>query len=540
MTLSHTIEGAKNFFAGFDQKGAPPLESLTLSLKNVGVFDEHGEPDWAEPRYNEALHVRDAAETMKSVALLPRLSSLSVSIPEDVPGMLTDVFFTPLENHPRLVGLSIIGGTGVKQSVNILTNVARFTASCPELLHFSCEHREDYRRGGVTEYIQAFTDAGGDIEAPADGEVEVIMAARTYKLQTLKLGRAILASGQSSGFLRALARNTSIVRLDLFDCTMDLKVAVGFLRALHTCLSLDQAKLPTLAGCYYWLRSDGRALDFDDANLEYGETFDLADVDDEVSDDEEGHEHERLVQSAAVSAFEQMRAEANELLVGIRNQLADNRKAFAVSHLAPSLQYVLAASVHAQDAGRGTFDGIAQRVMSYLVDANATATGVHLPEVVKAARTHSESMEGPVTRARLQKQVAMDRKRNVIKTREEQEAQAAQRQVEADALNLQLAMLSQRSPPGDGVLADLSPVDTERLDLALKAIQQGDVDALLDLIDDGLALNVVQPTTIGAYANVLLAASSNNPDMLRILTQAGASDFGGWVGVTSDEPPMPN
>ncbi|MDO9437472.1 hypothetical protein [Hydrogenophaga sp.] len=532
LTVYHRIQDAKAFLAKFDHIGAPQIESLTLALEHFGVFDEDQKyvVVLPGPGRNAAACQREIAEMMRMVALWPQLSSLSVSerMSADGSGRLKDVFFKPLAGNTRLETLNITGGQCAGESANLLRSLARFSAACPALTHFSWQHDEEFDKtfGDPTEVIDELMGAPDEIDTgAAHDDADTWLLSPACKLRSVKLKGAVLEGRDLRRFLQVVLQNTSLWHFDIAGCKVDLKPVLDFLPQLGKNRYLEGLELPTNVTCYYWLRSDGRVTIFHRGDSVGFGRFTLP------PPKQGDSEHERVVQGEAVLALEERRECADGLLEIVRDQLADNRRAFVVAHLAPSVQNLLAASA-GSGGNRGTFDGIAHRITSYLVDSDATATAVHLSEVVKTPSDVIGIKTDPaLATLKLRAQVASDLvNKSKFETRaaaEKLEAAAREKAEKTTAFD----RVMQPDVPGYGVLGRLSPGDAELFDQALVAIDEDDVESLLDLIDDGLMLNVVQQEA-GKYTNVLIENSEDKPDMLRILQQAGAIDLGGWVDST--------
>lgn len=549
LTFSHSLKQALAILKDLCRPGAPELLSLALDLREACIraqdgytvteraFDREVSGDHDDERDGDddgaadarrAQAQKDVIDLMTHVRKLTALTALTVELElrpleqedENDLNRLKSVFLEPLSGHPNLEMLTIqdvVEHDFNPTHINVLLDVASFSITCPRLTYVHWKTAEF--TGNVVAIVNAFKDAGGTLDDwAASQRLAQTIASDKCKLKTLIVGGAVVTTPSLAGLCRGLrSKGVPLVHIDVAACLVCAGAAPFVTDALEVNLGIEEFRLPGDPSSFFLEGLDGRVYRFASNDKQ---KFELEM--DELGDDED----QDAINAAAQAAFLPIEAEANALLSGVPAKLAENRRTLmtkiASRALTPSLAEVLARSKAATDLGitPGGVNIASEIMLQHLANAGEFPSAVRILSQVAKVDFNNELNKKPGVRELAQQD--LDKKEN------RKEAIRAEQRV----LHAQL-----RQTVSGYVFYDEfeSHVDRMRFTAGEMAVLKGDVDTVLDLIEDGLMLNVV---TYGErIANILLdiAARTGHADMLRILLDAGAIDVGDEVQQTAPD-----
>lgn len=541
-TLQHLSFGhsLKQALATLTNLNGQQLLSLTLNVHDAWILGEDGndieerEFDGEVESEDEEDHRRQqmlstATNLMGTAREFPELTALNVNLnlqgDYDITA-LKSVFLTPLQEHPKMEMLSIQSKGEHDfdpENIDALLDVVLFANTCPRLTYFSWKSK-GFRRDAM-DTILAFLKAGGKLRDPEKAkQLAAAFLSPHFKLKVLIMSCAVLGEDALKTLFGAMASGKlPLTIVTLKGCCLSARGMQPLPDVLDLNLNIEKFGFPDTSN-FFIEGTEGRVYVYGGNNDQDFELVTDEPREADANEDVEGDEDPHAISDADRAEFQSVQAHANAAIASAPAKLAENRRTvmtkIASKALAPSLAELLTRSKTAIDL-RIDWDGFAKasRIMlKHLAETGEFPTAARLWQVANVDPNNELNKQTSVRELVLQDLDKKESRKQAIRD-EEQRLLHKQRQ---------------QTVPGYGIAFELeSDVDDRRFSDGVVAIAEGYVDTLLDLIDDGLMLNVVARANV----NVLLetAAKLGRADMVRILLQAGAVDFDDEVQQMTDD-----
>ncbi|MDO9435032.1 hypothetical protein [Hydrogenophaga sp.] len=549
-TLKHLSVGPHQLLAlhstvgGLQKDGGPQLVSVGLGMGNALVDDIEINVD--------APHTSDNfLAFMNAVGKIPTLAVCRMrKIQFQDIASLEKYILAPLAQSRSLIKLDLqcnLREVSTETRLLAAPTLIAFKARCPSLIHLRCDAGPScdlIPAGWAGRVFDQYLQAGESRKlGDATKAMAAVVAQPDFNLQSLDLNGLHISLEVGHILSGALARNTSLLRLDLRRCSNNLRLASRLIADLKSNDTIESVILSTdLKYWYVLVEGEQGPMAVGFSSFRYGLS---------ARDQLDFLSHRNLPPAYADSiraALPDLHQLGQKLFEVVEEKPVANQRRALMKVTYPTLtgpvQALMSAAlvtapgyapVGQRSDAPEAFSIPAQLVVEYLSEQKVLNTAVHVARINTATDVDGRREKG-TTHApevvlqqlvRLQnKDMARAVKNNLLNERARRDRSwqtdfSHDVTLPEEPLNLQ--------PPGPLHVLLRNQLSDLQLDLfiaATNAIATGDARSLVLAIAVGAPVNVVDASTRNVL--MVMAATSGIPELVRVLLESGAKDFGGY------------
>ncbi|MDO9435030.1 hypothetical protein [Hydrogenophaga sp.] len=534
LVLLHRVIGA------FQEGNGPKLVSIGLGVNP----DENGEPEIDITSLNQG----DFLAFMETVSKIPTLRVCRMrSVQIESADSLASNILIPLGKHRSLTELDFKGKFANATSADrafASEKVATFIVACPSLKNLKVDLGSPrVEQGRVSRMeagraLQTYLEVHGDLPfSEACLPLGAMLASKHCKLQNLSFRGLHMPTAFSTAIFGAVEHNTSLLKLDVQGCFINLLSTAIVPAALKHNHTIEAFGVPQTVGHYFVVMKGGaRSIGF--------QLADLVELAAQLAFPPGTSLEEKAEANALVPTW---LAHANTLFKVTLDKPLENRRApFAQRsqrELLDRTQAFMSAVAKSLPGGTGdsdkqAFSIAAESVVAHLSDARALRWAIQLSSV-----TPSSDKVASASQRTMRKEppyVPSEDLRKVVgyfdSQRAQQEAKAQKKPPSTPQRDIEDF---RDAVPGDTESPVLMPHDlpltahqAQLYQQAWTQIAMGDVDALVVVLEQGAPVNVMDESQC-KNALLMLAVGTGDERMVRALLDHGAIDVGGHAEINA-------